>query len=131
MSNGVGNKYAKYVETQLPKYVEVTGHHKPAPFWIAPGMFPGVNLRVAGLDASKIVGSAHANPHQHESPEIYLAPSEQKGEIVVEIQMDDERFVVESPFAVFIPPGVTHCFKVLKCKTTHYVLGILLPGWQE
>ena len=130
MSQGVSKKYGRYIQTQLPKYEEVVGHHQPAPFWIAPGMFPGVNLHVAGLDASKIVGSPHANPHQHESPEIYLAPSEERGDVVVEIQMDDEQFVVESPFAVFVPAGVTHCFKVLSCQTTHYVLGILLPDWK-
>ena len=127
MSTNTPETLRKYVVTDLPKYAEVAGHHKPAPFWIMPGMFPGVNLRVAGLDASKIVGAPHANPHQHETPEMYLAPSERKGDIVLEIQMDDEKFVVDSPFAVFIPPGVKHCFKVIKCETTHYVLGIVLP----
>jgi mannose-6-phosphate isomerase-like protein (cupin superfamily) len=130
MGNQIPGKYGKYVETDLPKFVAVPGHHELAPFWIGPDMFPGVKLRVAGLDASKIVGAPHANPHQHDTPEIYLAPSEGKGEIVVEIQMEDEKFVIHSPFAVFIPPGVKHCFKVVKCETTHYVLGILLPEWK-
>ncbi len=130
MANQVSGKYGKYVETDLPKFAEVSGHHKPAPFWIMPDMFPGVSLHVAGVDASKIVEAPHANPHQHETPEIYLAPSERKGDIVVEIQMDDEKFVVDSPFAVFIPPGVRHCFKVIKCETTHYVFGIVLPEWR-
>ena len=94
-------------------------------------MFPGVNMRVAGIDVSKIVGAPHANVHVHESPEIYLTPSEEKGEVVVEIQMDEEKFIVESPFAVFIPPGVKHCFSVIKCDTPHYVLGIMLTDWEK
>ena len=131
MTSLIPEKFHQYVVTDLPKFVEVEGHHKPAPFWIAPDMFPGVNMRVAGLDVSKIVGAPHANAHVHESPEIYLAPSDEKGEVVVEIQMDEEKFMVESPFAVFIPPGVRHCFKVLKCQSPHYVLGIMLIDWKR
>ena len=131
MSKDMLKKFERYIVTDLPKYVEVEGHHHPAPFYIAPDMFPGVRLRVAGSDVSKMVGSPHADPHVHDGPEIYLAPSEEKGEILVEVQMDEERFMVESPFAVFIPPGVYHCFRVLRCEKPHYVLGILLADWQE
>jgi len=126
MAHAIPQKYQGYVVTDLPKYVEVTGHHKPTPFWIVPKMFPGVNLRIAGLDVSKIVGAPHASPHIHDSPEIYLAVSENKGDVVIEIQMDDEKFLVESPCAVFIPPGTKHCFTVLKCDSPHYVFGIML-----
>lgn len=131
MKNEISMKYREYVVTDLPKYVEVAGHHNPAPFWIGPGMFPGVNLRIAGLDASKMVGMPHATPHVHESPEIYLCPSDNKGDVFVEIQMDDEKMLVESPFAVFIPPGIRHCFTVLRCDSPHYVLGILLQDWKQ
>jgi len=131
MAQDIPEKYQEFVITDLPKYVEVTGHHKPAPFWIAPNMFPGVNLRVAGLEVSKIVGAPHADPHVHESPEIYLAVSEERGEVVIEVQMDEERFLVESPCAIFIPPGVKHCFHVVKCESPHYVFGIMLPDWQK
>src|SRR3989304_5306664 len=129
MAYEIPEKFQAYVVTDLPKYVDVVGHHKPPPFWIAPHMFPGVNLRVAGLDSSKMVGEPHADPHVHESPEIYLAVSESRGEVVIKVQMDDAVFLVESPFAIFIPPGVKHCFTVVKCETTNYVLGILLPDW--
>jgi mannose-6-phosphate isomerase-like protein (cupin superfamily) len=131
MVKGIPEKFEKYVITDLPRFVEVAGHHKPAPFWLAPDMFPGVRLRVAGLDVSKIVGAPHAAPHMHEGPEIYLAPSEEKGELIIEVEMDDERFLVEAPFAVFIPPGVKHCFRVVRCEKPHYVMGIMLEDWQE
>ena len=131
MAEVIPEKFQKYVVTDIPKLVEVPGHHKPTPFWIAPDMFAGVSMRIAGQDVSKIVGAPHANPHVHDSPEIYLTPSEQKGEVVVEIQMDEEKFLLESPFAVFIPPGVRHCLKVLKCESPHYVLGIMLPEWKR
>ena len=131
MVNNIPVRFKKYVVTDVPKMIEVSGHHRPTPFWITPEMFPGVKIRVAGLEVSKIVGVPHTEPHVHEVPEVYLAPSEKKGEIVVEIQMDDESFVVESPFAVFIPQGVKHCFKVLKCESPHYVLGIMLFDKQK
>jgi len=131
MSSHVPEKFRKYVVTDLPKYVEVAGHHKPAPFWIAPDMFPGVRLRVAGAEASQMVGAPHADPHVHDSPEIYLAASEEKGNLVIEVEMDGQEFLVEAPFAVFIPAGVRHCFRVVKCEKPHYVMGIMLPDWQE
>ena len=62
-------------------------------------------------------------------PEIYLAASEKRGSVVVRVEMDGETFDVESPFAVFIPPGVRHCFEVLRCDEPNYVFGILLPDW--
>lgn len=131
MFYGVPSKYAEYVATDLPKYVEVTGHYKPAPFWIVPEMFPGVNLRVAGLDASKVVGAPHASPHIQDSPVIYLVASKNRGDVVIEVQMDEEKFPVESPCAVFIPPGVKHCFTVLKCDSPNYVFGITLLNWKK
>lgn len=127
MNTEIPEKYKENVITDVPKFVEVEGHHKSAPFWIAPGMFPGVNMRVAGIDVSNIVGKPHAGPHVHDTPEIYFAPSEEKGVAIVEVQMDDEVFTVESPFTLFIPAGVKHCFKVLKCDTTHFIYGLLLP----
>jgi hypothetical protein len=130
MTNEIPEEFQRYVVTDIPRPYEVEGHHAPAPFWIAPDMFPGVKMRVAGLDASKMVNVPHAAPHVHSNPEIYLAVSESRGEIVIEVQMDDAKFLIESPFAVFIPPGIKHCFKVVKCETSNHVLGILLPDWK-
>jgi mannose-6-phosphate isomerase-like protein (cupin superfamily) len=126
----VPEQFRKYLVTSLPRLVAVPGHPEPAPFWIAPDMFPGVGLRVAGLDASTRVGKPHAEPHVHDTPEIYLAASEKRGDVVVRVEMDGERFEVESPFALFIPPGVRHCFEVIRCDAPNYVFGILLPDWE-
>ena len=131
MAHMVPDKYAAYVVTDLPKYTEIAGHHKPVPFWIAPDMFPGVKLEVAASDASKMVGAPHAVPHVHNIPEIYLCVSENRGDVVVEIQMDEEKFTIESPFAVFIPPETTHCFIVLKCDSPNYVFGMGLLDWKN
>jgi hypothetical protein len=131
VTEGIPRKFKECVVTDLPKFVEVTGHHKPAPFWITPEMFPGVHMRLAGMDVSKAVGAPHAVPHVHDCPEIYFCPSEKKGAVLVEIQMDDEIFSLDSPFTVFIPPGVKHCFKVLKCDSSHYVFGVMPLDWKK
>ena len=119
------NKYEQYVITDLPRFVEMPGHHQPAPSWIYPDMFPGVKIRINGMDASKKVRAPHAAPHIHDDhPEIYFCATEEKGAVAIEVQMDDEVFTVESPFAVFIPAGVRHCFTVIKCDQPNFVFGI-------
>lgn len=121
------DKYKRYVVTDIPKFAEAPGHHSPPPSWIYPGMFPGINMRINAADVSKIVRDPHADPHIHEdNPEIYLAVTPNRGDIIIEVQMEDEIFTVESPFAVFVPPGVMHCFTVVKCDSPNYVFGIQL-----
>jgi len=132
MDKKIPEKYTKYVVTNLPEYSEMPGHHTPTPSWISPNMFPGVNLRINGLDVSKMVNKPHAHPHVHEdNPEIYFAATENKGDIVIEVQMDGETFTVVSPFAIFIPAGVKHCFTVLKCNAPNYVFGMHLMDFKE
>ena len=130
MSTSVPEKLKSYVLTDVPRMVDVPGHKAPAPFWISSDMFPGVNMRVAGIEVSTIVGAPHAHPHVHDVPEIYLCPSETSGAVRVEIQMNEDTFELDGPFAVFVPPGTTHCFKVLKCEGPHYILGMLLGDWR-
>ncbi len=132
MGRDVPEKYRQYVVTDLPQSVAMPGHHGAAPSWIYPGMFPGVNIRINGADASKIVQKPHADPHVHEgNPEIYFAATEKRGDVVIEVQMDNETFTVESPFAVFIPPGVKHCFTVLKCDAPNYIFGIHIMDYKK
>jgi mannose-6-phosphate isomerase-like protein (cupin superfamily) len=125
MERRVPGKYEQYVITDLPGFVEMPGHHSLAPSWIYPGMFPGVNIRINGSDASKMVRAPHAELHVHDdNPEIYFSATENRGAVVIEVQMEDEVFTVESPFAVFIPAGVQHRFTVLKCDSPGFVFGI-------
>ncbi|MGA3173666.1 MAG: hypothetical protein ABSE25_04475 [Syntrophorhabdales bacterium] len=131
MNSDVSGRYERYVVTDLPRFVEMAGHHRPAPSWIYPGIFPGVNIRINGMDVSKIVKDPHAALHVHEDhPEIYFAATEHRGDIVIEVRMEDETFTVESPFAVFIPPGVKHCFTVLKCDSPNYVFGMHIMDYK-
>jgi mannose-6-phosphate isomerase-like protein (cupin superfamily) len=124
----IPQKFEKYVVIDLPRLVSITGHKHPAPFWVTPDMFPGVNIGVAGREVSRMVGTPHAGPHVHEKEgEIWVAPSENRGDVVIEAHLEDETFLVEAPFAIFIPAGTLHYFKVVKCESPHYVMGIKVP----
>ena len=132
MERKIPSKYEQFVITDLPRFVEMPGHNRPAPSWIYPDMFPGVNIRINGNDVSKMVRTPHAEPHIHDDhPEIYMAATEHRGDIVIEVQMDDKIFTVKSPFAIFIPPGVKHCFTVLKCDSPNYVFGIHVMDYRR
>jgi hypothetical protein len=121
------SKYSQYIVTDLPRFAEMAGHNRPAPSWVYPGIFGGVAIRINGLEVSNMVRDPHAAPHVHEDhPEIYFAPSRNRGDVVIEVHMEDETFTVESPFAIFIPPGTRHYFTVLKCDSPHYVFGMHL-----
>ncbi len=124
--------YGQYIVRDLPQFADMPGHHRPAPSWIYPGMFPGVNIRINAADVSKMVRAPHADLHVHpDNPEIYFAVGETRGDIVIEVQMEDEIFTVDSPFAVFIPPGTRHRFTVLKCDSTNYVFGMHIMDYKK
>jgi mannose-6-phosphate isomerase-like protein (cupin superfamily) len=132
MEHQVPSNYQRYVVTDLPQFAESAGHHEAPPSWIYPNIFPGVNIRINGMDVSKRVGKPHADLHVHdEFPEIYFAATEKRGDIVIEVQMNDEVFTVESPFSVFIPAGMRHCFTVLKCDFPNYVFGIHVLDYKK
>ena len=131
MVDTIPEKHRKNVVTDLPRGVQIKGHLQPAPCWITPDMLPGVGFRMAGHEMSGSVGKPHAAPHVHDVPEIWAAPSEKKGDLVIEAEMNDGRFLVEAPFSIFIPAGTRHCFTVVKCESTHYVMGIVLLDWRE
>ena len=66
MGDETRSRYAQYFVTDLPKFETMEGHHSPPPSWIYPNMFPGINMRVNGMDVSRIVRDPHADPHVHE-----------------------------------------------------------------
>jgi hypothetical protein len=130
MANTIPEKYRTNIVTDLPREVQIGGHHHPTPCWITSGMFPGVGFQMAGHEVSGSVGKPHAAPHTHDVPEIWVAPSERKGTLMIEAQMDDDKFLVEAPFSIFIPSGTRHCFTVVKCESPHYIMGIILLDWR-
>lgn len=120
-------KYAKFIITDIPRMVQLPDHYRPTAFWVSPDIFPEVKIGIAGSDVSKRVGVEITALHSHEYPEIYLAISPNRGDMLFEITLGDEIYTVESPMTVFIPAGMKHKFRVLKADNERsYFLGILL-----
>jgi mannose-6-phosphate isomerase-like protein (cupin superfamily) len=118
-------KYSENIITDLPQFEEMPGHHGAPPSWLMPGMFSGVDIKINGSDSRALLGHPHADPHIHEDHrEIYLCPTLKKGEVLIELEMDGETCTVESPFAILIPQGVKHCFRVLKAEDPYFIYGI-------
>jgi mannose-6-phosphate isomerase-like protein (cupin superfamily) len=123
----MGKKYANLIATDIPRMIQLPDHSRPSTFWVTPEIFPDIKIRIAGTDMSKRVNEKIADLHSHECPEVYLAISENRGDMIFEITLEDETYTVESPMTVYIPAGMKHKFKVVRAdKERSYFFGILL-----
>jgi len=123
----MAGRHENLIFTDLPRMVDLPSHFHPVPFWVSPDMGEEVNLGVAAVDASKLVGQYLTDAHEHECAEVYMALSPNRGDMVLEITLYDETYTVESPCVIYVPPGVSHRFKTLKCeKEGSYFYGLLL-----
>jgi len=106
MERKIPGRYEQFVITDFPRFMEMSGHNRPAPSWIYPDTFPGVNIRINGNDVSKMVRSPHAESHIHDDhPEIYFAATANRGDIVIEVQMGKRDFHFGIAFCSVYPPG--------------------------
>lgn len=117
----------KLIHKTIPSFESIDGHSKLVPIYLSEEVCQDVTFRIAAVDVSQHIGSPIAHTHTHDSPEIYLAISEQEGDIVFELNLDGESFLVESPAAVYIPAGLPHAFRTITAKAQpSFFLGIFL-----
>jgi mannose-6-phosphate isomerase-like protein (cupin superfamily) len=119
--------------SDLPRMSEVVGHFRPVPFYVEKDMFGGVPVEIAGGEISELVDRPVAEPHVHDVAEIYLLLSPSPGGAQIDIEVDGERFTVESPAAFYVPAGATHRFVTRRAERGSYCLGVLLtkPSGEE
>ena len=118
---------AQLIHKDIPGFERMAGHSKPVPIYLSEEICPDVTFRIAAVDVSQHICSPIANPHTHDHPEVYLAISEREGDVVFEVTLDGEAFLVESPAAVYIPAGMPHAFRTLTAKNKpSFFLGIFL-----
>ncbi|MBE1556838.1 cupin domain-containing protein [Sporosarcina limicola] len=114
------------INLSIPRFKEVDGHFHPAPFLLTEEMFGGVSIEIAGGEISELVGKPVANMHTHDVPEIYLLFSPEKGGAKIQVDIEEEEFIVDSPATIYIPAGMRHRFITLEAIKGSYCLGVLL-----
>jgi hypothetical protein len=116
------------METDLPIYRTMAGHHHPVPFLLTDKMMQGLPFEVAGGEISDKVGKPIADPHTHDVPEIYLLLAPEPGAAVIDVEVDGAAYELSAPGALLIPAGAVHRFVTRKAVRGSYCLGILLTG---
>ena len=123
----MARKHEELIFKDVPQMVSLPSHFAPVPFWVSPDMGEDIDFGVAAVDVSKMVGKYLTDSHAHDCAEVYMAPSANRGDMVLEITLDDEVFTVESPVVVYVPAGVKHKFKAVKAEREgSFFYGILL-----
>lgn len=123
----VRQELEKLIHKTIPSFESIDGHSKLVPIYLSEEVCQDVTFRIAAVDVSQHINDPIARTHVHGSPEVYLAISEQKGDIVFEVNLDGESFLVESPAAIYIPAGLPHSFRTLTTKNKPcFFLGIFL-----
>lgn len=119
-----GEQLGLLVLQDVPKYLELDGHHHPVPIYAGPEYLPGVPFHVAAVDAAQLVGKPIADLHKHDTAEVYLVLSPG---LTFEIQTENGTVLLESPVSVLIPAGLQHRFVVREVSIAPcYFLGILM-----
>jgi mannose-6-phosphate isomerase-like protein (cupin superfamily) len=113
-------KYEKYVITPFEEKKDLPWHDRSGVEDIGPLIaFLNKNI-VAEADLNIYVhhmkieeGNApdYVEMHTHDVSQAYVFPTEG---LTFEVTLGDEKYTVESPAYIFIPPGLVHNLKMLK-----------------
>jgi hypothetical protein len=110
----------------LPRLVEVDGHHAPAPLYLTAEMFGGLPLEMAGAELSALVGRPIAELHRHEVPEVYVLLAPEPGGAEIEVTVEGETYSMVAPSALLVPAGASHRFVTKRATGGSFCLGLLL-----
>lgn len=110
----------------LPVLRDVVGHHSPVPFMLTREMFGGIPVEMGGAEISELVGRPVADPHVHETPEIYLLFSRRPGEAVITIEVEGESFELTSFGAFYVPAGMRHRFITREAAPGSFCMGLFI-----
>ncbi|HLM30045.1 MAG TPA: hypothetical protein VK326_00110 [Solirubrobacterales bacterium] len=112
------------VVEDLPREERLLGHPAPAQIYLGPEDIPGLPIKVAAVDASKLVGKPLTELHRHDVDEIYLVVTPG---LRFDVETDTETVTVRSPASVRIPAGTPHRFVVREVPSSPCpFLGILV-----
>jgi hypothetical protein len=120
----VGEPSGISVVEELPREERMPGHPAPAQIYLGPEDVAGLPIKVAAVDASRLVGKRLTELHHHDVDEIYLVVTPG---LRFDVETDAETVSVRSPASVRIPAGVPHRFLVREAEHSPCpFLGILV-----
>jgi mannose-6-phosphate isomerase-like protein (cupin superfamily) len=112
------------VVENLPREERLPGHPAPAQIYLGPEDFEGLPIKVAAVDASRLVGKPLTDLHRHDVDEIYLVVTPG---LRFDVETEAETVSVRSPASVRIPAGTPHRFVVRAAQVAPCpFLGILV-----
>ncbi|KUO06131.1 hypothetical protein [Streptomyces caeruleatus] len=110
----------------LPALREVSGHHTPVPFLLTRDMFGGIPVEFAGAEISDLVDRPVAEPHVHDTSEIYLLFSIEPGGATITVEVEGESHTLVSPAAFYVPAGTRHRFITRSAAPGSYCFGLFV-----
>jgi len=113
--------YPKIVD-KLPKHAE--GKYA---ILMSNELVPEADFFIVGGTMKKIHQAEPIEKHTHDTSEVYLFLGS-KGAVEVEIELDDEKYTIISPGAVFVPKGVKHLFRYKGMSGPATVVAIVRDG---
>jgi mannose-6-phosphate isomerase-like protein (cupin superfamily) len=111
----MGKKYEECIVSE-PMILEQFEAHAKGKYQIlmSSELVPGADFFITGGVHKKIhQREPITKKHYHDTSEAYLFIGK-KGALHVEVELDDEKYIVESPCAVYVPKGVRHTYRYLE-----------------
>jgi mannose-6-phosphate isomerase-like protein (cupin superfamily) len=124
----MANKYEKCIVRQ-PKIIESFEKHSAGKYQILmdDDLVPGAEFYIVGGISKKIYQANPLTKHSHDVNEVYVFLSK-KGDSEIEIELDDETYVVNPPVSIYIPKGVRHTFSYKRIDSPLTVVAIVQGG---
>ncbi len=135
-------KYAKYIVSK-PKFVELPHHAKgqargftyPYPVYMDDDLLKGspVFLSIGWRTEIPYPQSVSGGIHSHAADELLLYMGSDPDNLQdlggeIEIQLEDEKYVINTTSSIFIPKGIKHSTKVLKVDRPILSVAMVFKG---
>ena len=116
------------ITLNIPKLRVFAGHPAAVPMFITADDLAGVaGAELAAVDISRATQWRwHTEPHVHNRDEIYLSVEANRA-VAIDVELAGKVVCLESPFAVRIPAGLAHRFRVRRCPARPSFLFGLFP----
>ena len=88
---------------------------------------PGADFFIVGGTMKRIHQREPIEKHWHETSEVYLFLGE-KGVVEVELELEDEKYIIQSPGAAYVPAGVKHLFRYRRMDGPATIVAIVRDG---